>query len=159
MKKILPIVIILLLVGGGAYVFLNRGGANISQISQEAFSGSLKLAVEKGIPMKCTYKIDENNFGTGYIKGKNYAGEVSMNGQKSKILLIENCMYTWNENAKQAPGAKICFEPTSGKSIWDQAGEQNTNYNCSPTIVSDSMFAVPTDIKFMDVGQTGGIGQ
>lgn len=159
MKKILPVIVILLIVGVGAYVFLTRGGANISQISQEAFSGSLKLAVEKGIPMKCSYKTDENSFGTGYIKGKNYAADVTINGQKTKVLLIDNCMYTWNESIKEAQGAKICFEPTGDKSIWDQQDTSGTNYNCSPTVVSDSIFKVPTDIKFMDVGQTGVTGE
>lgn len=149
MKKLLPIIVVLLIVGVGVYLVLTKGRISPT----ETFFGSLKLMIEKGVPMKCSYKRGENNFGTGYIKGKKYAGEVTMNGAKSKVLLIENCMYTWNEEAKQALGSKICFEPTGEKSIWDQQGESQSDYTCSPAIFSDSVFEIPTDVKFMDVGQ------
>ena len=159
MRKFLPIVIILLIVGVGASLFLAQGGnflkgtgINVPK-TNEAISGSLKLMIEKGVPMKCSYKIDENTSGTGYIKGRKYAGDVTVNGVTSKILLIENCMYTWNEAAKEALGSKICFEPTEGKSVWDMEGETQANYTCTPAIFSDSVFNIPADIKFMDVGK------
>lgn len=168
MKKFLPIIIILaiIIVGAGAYVLvsggktpsLKEGIPGVSKVT-ESFSGTLKMAVEKGIPMQCSYKIDENNFGTGYIKGKKYLGEVTVQGQKSKILLLDNCIYTWNETAKQALGSKICFEPKNNESIWDQQGENKNNYTCSPVVVSDAIFSIPTDVKFMDVGQPVITGQ
>jgi hypothetical protein len=158
-KKLLPIIVILLIVGVGAPLLLAKGGVFLKGVginipkASETFSGSLKLMIEKGVPMKCSYKQDENNSGTGYIKGRKYAGEVITNGVKSKILLIENCMYTWNEEAMQALGSKICFKPTDEKSIWDLQGESKSNYTCSPAIFSDSVFDIPTGTKFMDVGQ------
>ncbi len=170
MKKLLPIILIIVVIavlGVGSFVLLASGKITLTKsnsdipktITSQIFSGTLKMAVEKGIALKCSYKLDENNFGTGYLKGKNYAGSVTTNGQEWKILIVENCMYTWNENAKQAMGSKICFESTSEKSVWDQQGVNEGNYNCSPSVVSDEMFKLPTDIKFMNVGMPGGTGE
>lgn len=157
MKKILPIIVVVAIVGIGAYllltggsVSLTGGGINISKTA-ETFSGTLKLAVEKGIPLKCTYKVNDQNFGTGYIKGKKYLGEGTINGQQGHVLLVDNCMWSWTEGKTQ--GAKMCFEPTNGKSIWDQQGAGDIQYTCSPAVITDAMFVPPTNIQFMEINQ------
>jgi hypothetical protein len=156
MKKglIIKIVVVLAILGVGAYLLLSGGtvnftgnGINISKTST-TFTGSIKAAVEKGIPLKCTMPKNAATgieVTAGYIKGKRYYGEVIQNGKPGYIIMSDNCMYSWVKGTKE--GAKICFEGD----IWEQQGSSNGNYDCKSAVFSDSIFTPPSDVTFREM--------
>ncbi|OGF99662.1 hypothetical protein A2Y99_01335 [Candidatus Gottesmanbacteria bacterium RBG_13_37_7] len=117
-----------------------------TQTDTEGFTGKLKQAILRNIPMKCIWKKDENFSAVGYLKSQKYYGEIINQGKKGYVILKDKCMWTWNENNKQ--GVKMCFE----KDIWeDQKNVPQDDYYCVPGTVSDSMFNPPGDINFLDI--------
>lgn len=152
------IVLVTALVAG--YSFLNKGAGlikmpgEITKSEGEAgkeFTGRLQDIVKLGIPYKCTFS---NNMmeGTGYIKGKNYYGEIkNSSGQEGYIIMKDNCMWNWNKDNKQ--GVKMCFDTVEGKDIFDQEpqGTPEGEYRCVPGNISDGKFTPPKDINFMDM--------
>lgn len=170
-SKILPIATIIVVVLIFVFIFLkqnsNKNPTNpvqkavedVSEKTQEAITGSLKLAVEKGIPMKCTYKQGENQF-EGYLKGKMWRGKMESNGDTSEVIIKDNCMWSWNSADKTKQGAKICFEQKDEKTgqtkdVWEESGVESNDvqYTCLPANVSDTTFEPPADITFIDLNQ------
>ncbi|PJC28385.1 hypothetical protein CO054_00410 [Candidatus Shapirobacteria bacterium CG_4_9_14_0_2_um_filter_39_11] len=171
MKKALPIVILIvivaLLVGGWMFLKKGKGGVSLpipGEIKKEAgqegesFTGKLKDAVARGLPMKCTYTQDSTT-GTSYIKGSKVYAEITAQGKEGYIIMVDKCMWTWNKGESQ--GIKMCFE----ENVWEGeegAGSAPTEaeYNCAPALVSDSQFSPPANVKFVDVEEMiGGAGE
>ncbi len=170
MKKnlliILLIIVVLIIILLSGIVVINkqkRPGfvSNDLRISQtqdtinnqrDGFTGKLKQALLKNIPLKCSWKKDETFSAVGYLKGKSYYGEVIRDGKKSYLIIKNNCMWTWYENNKQ--GAKMCFKGD----VWDQQNNiPQEDYHCAQASVSDDMFIPPADISFLDIDkQMGG---
>jgi len=164
MKKLLPIVVVVAVVGVGGYVLLNRGTSDTSNTitettSQESstpdtFSGTLKDAVKLGIAMKCTYKVDGNEY-ESFIKGENYRGKIkTAEGKTGEVIMKNNCMWTWTE--EEAQGIKTCFEVSDPEAadIWEQpqgAVGPDITYICLPTAVTDASFTPPSNVDFMDL--------
>jgi hypothetical protein len=165
MKKSLPIIIVLIvivlaLVGwfvwGKGETVTPGGDQQVTeeQTQGESFSGKIKDAFMKNVPLKCTYKMDDNNFGTGWIKNKRYYGEITANGKQGFIILVDNCMWTWNKDEKDM-GVKMCFAEQQDEDFWDsfEESQQNGdyNYNCTASVVNDAVFTPPADVKFTDI--------
>jgi len=156
MKKIIPILIIVIIVAGGiGWVIMKRNQAPVSQTTGEEssnqkktkeFNGSLKAAIALGVPMKCTWKTGDFS-NTGYIKGKKYYGEINQGGQKMRIIIKDNCMWSWELNSPQ--GIKNCFD--NEETLWEkqESQENNNNVHCVPTAISDSKFNPPANVKFL----------
>lgn len=160
MKKALPIVILIIIVAliAVGWLFLGKGKGGVSvpvpgEIKKEtgqegeSFTGKLKDAVARGLPMKCTYTQDSTT-GTSYIKGSKVYAEIAGQGKEGYIIMVDKCMWTWNKGESQ--GIKMCFE----ENVWEGeegAGSAPTEaeYKCTPTIVSDSQFNPPANVKFM----------
>ena len=173
MKKSLPIIIILVIIVSAlaAWKFMGKktgssqGGiqqAGQEQTAGESFTGKIKDAFMKNIPLKCTYKMSDNNFGVGYLKNKKYYGEITANGKLGYIILVDNCLWSWSKD--ETKGVKMCFEPKEGEDIWaDFEKEQKTgevNYNCAPSVVNDAVFTPPSNIQFTDFNEMmKGLGQ
>ena len=168
MKKTITIIIILVIIVAAlvGWKFMGKGKkvtnqGNNQQTTQqetksESFTGKIKDAFMKGIPLKCTYKKDDQNYSTGYLKDKKYYAEVMSAGKMGYIILIDNCMWAWNKEGNQ-DGVKMCFAQQQNEDMWSSF-EQNQksadfDYNCVPTIVNESVFTPPTDIKFVNVDE------
>jgi len=123
------------------------------ETKSESFTGKIKDAFLRNVPLKCTYKMDDNNYGTGWLKNRKYYGEITANGKQGYIILVDNCMWTWDK--EKAAGAKMCFEVKEGESIWDemesQDNQSNNSYNCVSSLVNDDVFNPPSNIKFVDI--------
>jgi len=165
LKKILPIVLVIA-VGVGAFLFFQKGsGGGINLGSNDNFSGSLLAATKLGVPMKCTYKVEGNEY-VGYVKGENWRGSMkSAQGKTSEVIMKDNCMWTWEEGVPQ--GMTTCFEPVEGEEetdLWEGAESAATspdvNYSCIPTVITGSTFTPPVDVEFLDLDQMmQGFGQ
>jgi len=163
MKKILPIIFVLTAVGIGAFIFMNRGTSETSldvvspeSSTPDTFLGTLKDAVKLGAAMKCTYKVEGNEY-ESFIKGENYRGKIkTAEGKTGEIIIKNNCMWTWSEG--EAQGMKICFEESDLEmtNIWEQpqgAFGPDIAYTCLPTVVTDAKFTLPSNVNFMDIDE------
>src|SRR4030042_3197680 len=172
MKKSLPIIIILVVIVAGlvGWKFLGKGkttstkgGTEQAQEAKgESFTGKIKDAFTRNIPLKCTYKKDDQNFATAYIKNKKYYAELMTAGKSGYLILIDNCLWSWSKDETQ--GVKMCFEPEEGEDIWtDMEKEQQSSdmdYNCSPSVINDAVFTPPSNVNFTDFDQMmQGLGQ
>lgn len=152
MKKILPIAVIVIVLAGGAYFLLGKKevGKNGSIVNKLQSFTSLKAAIALGIPMKCTYKVEGNEY-EGYIKGKQWRGKMkSQDGKVGEVILKDNCMWSWTSEETQ--GLKMCFEPEEGQEdVWDQQDTQGIEYNCMPSAITDAKFDPPSTVKFLNL--------
>ena len=161
MKKLLPIILVLVVVGVIVFIFMNRGSSDTSvdittsdSLTSDTFSGALKDAVKLGVAMKCTYKVEGNEY-VSFIKGENYRGIIkTTEGTTGEVIIKDNCMWTWSEEEVQ--GIKICFDESDPETadIWEQpqgAIGPNITYTCLPTTVADTEFTPPSNINFMDL--------
>jgi len=123
------------------------------------FSGSLKAVMALGVPMKCTWKRDNNYFGASWVKGKDSYGEITMEGRNVKVIYKDNCMWNWQEGNSQ--GMKMCFDPVEmekmleGESVQGQDQSQgmpaDIDYRCAPAVFTEAKFNPPAGVNFMDL--------
>ena len=138
-------------------------------------SFSLRDLIAKNIPQKCTWSsnIDgTESKGTIVISGKKFKQDTNVKQDGfdyiGHTVSDGTYFYTWQENTnKDSPNVAIKMkldaieEPTNGDSpSQDSSGLNNTvnldqeyQYNCSPTVVSESDFQPPKDIEFVDYSQ------
>jgi uncharacterized protein YxeA len=169
LKKSLLIIILLVLIaiGGGGYWFfvIRKGGESTTpstsgESSEEGnFAGSIADALEIGTAMKCTWSYQEDT-ATFYLKSNKYRGDMTPKGEgKMSYIYRDNCTYFWQEGEKQ--GVKWCVTPAEGEEYtapdMGSAGFSSAalgyEYSCLPTVVSDSVFTLPSGIKFTDFSQ------
>jgi len=166
MKKLLPVVLILVVIGVGALLIGRSRGTTTTpsdsetvttQSSQsDTFVGSLKEAVARGVGMKCTYQVEGNEY-EGYIKGKNYRGKTkTTEGKEGGVIIKDNCMWIWAEDEDQ--GIKTCFEDTEAETqstdIWEQPQGtvgSDMEYTCVPFAVREAQFTPPAGVEFLDL--------
>ena len=109
---------------------------------------SLKTAVALGIPLKCSYKIQEFEY-EGYIKGKQWRGTMQQMGKTTHVILKDNCMYAWSDDSPQ--GTKICYQEDIWESEDGQFEQPDMEYICTPAVVGDDKFTPPGSVEFMDL--------
>ncbi len=165
MKKIvIAVLVIVLLVAGSKLLtkFKNRVG-EISEknddrldervTEEESFVGKLKDAINLGKSLKCEYKVDDKNYGIGYLKGKNYYGEFVTGGKTAKMILKDKCFWSWAEGQKQ--GFKTCVKQEESENIWNDIDKEqkseSTDYRCNLAVINDTMFELPAGIEFVDL--------
>ncbi|MCL4364575.1 hypothetical protein M1328_05055 [Patescibacteria group bacterium] len=180
MKNFLTVVIILVLLGVGGYFYLKSKGmvpkapiAMTGTSSAGSVFTSIKDALSKSLSLKCTYKDEKGVETTTYLK--NGAIRVVMTNtetnQPNNVIMKDKKMYMWDdatkagfvyavttpENVSPVPTEAISGTAQPEKSTGDQQQESLlTQINkfknaCKPDVIADSMFAVPTDVKFQDM--------
>ena len=157
MKKILPIIIVLVIAGIGGYFLLARKsvpGTGPSSVS-EVLEMGLEEAVKKGAPLKCEWKKDESNYGTSWIKGENVYSEVTSEGKTYYSIAKEKCIWFWGGPLPQ--GTKTCVEevnydtpPGDPSAYQGEASDAGVKYSCGPDIFTDAKFSPPTDVNFVE---------
>jgi len=134
----------------------------------QPFNGPLAAAVALGVPMKCTYTVNGDET-TGYIKGKQFRGVMTVQGKQGNVIMKDDCMWTWSEG--ETDGVKICYQGEEAQNLWDNpeaAAESpapnaspetamspapQIEYNCLPAALGDDEFTPPSDVNFVDVGE------
>lgn len=170
-KKLLPVVLVVVAAAVGAYFFLGRGktpGLSVPGTSG-VFEGSLATAVSKGVPLKCEWKQDDANFGTTWVKGEKLYAEMTAGGKVGYMIAKDNCTWTWDATKK---GAKFCVEKVNYDELTSTSAEggetkeaptgEMPSYKCSPAAIQDSRFDVPSDVDVTDMQQMMqqyGVGQ
>jgi len=167
MKNTNLIIIIMVILLGGYFVYRNMMTPNQATDStaeqsmmEEGFSGTFKAAMALGVPMKCDYTLEDGTVATGYIKNGMYYGQTTVDEEVGNILVKDNCSWTWSETTKE--GVTFCSDPEDVAAMAEDAtAEKPTvdpetvnvpegDFDCTPTIVDDSLFEPPTDVTFTD---------
>lgn len=167
---IAALVIAVLLIGGGAYLTLNKSQTSSTPQKQTAQEtpkesptgalGTLKslLAAGKSQACKITYP---NNTGSGmfYVSDKKFSGEFKVNvanGKEVDSHTVSDGTYVYAWASEPPMGVKMKLDsilnspvasPQSGSTDFNQ----EINYQCSPWITDNSKFQIPTNIQFTDV--------
>lgn len=163
MKKILPIVVVVLLLIAVGYFLkgTKKPGTPLLKKPEGNVFTSIQDALSKSLSLKCVYKDEQGVQTTTYIKGG--AVRVLMEGIKDKaqpstIILKDKKMYMWNDISKTGFTYTIT-EPviTPGAATVDNkdasvlAGIEKYKDSCKTEVVADSFFVPPTDVKFQDM--------
>ena len=159
MKKILPVLVVLFLLGIGGYFFMSSKGAKTSNVFE-----SIQDALSKSLSLKCVYKDEKGVQTTTYIKGG--AVRVNMEGikdneQPGSIILKDKKMYMWNEVSKTGftytitepvvtPGTDK-LPTVDNKDASVLAEIEKYKDSCKTEVIADSFFVPPADVKFQDM--------
>ena len=172
MKKIILIVIVLALLGGGYYVLSGKAQLpNVKQMVEQKAMNSIADAVKNAVSLKCVYTDETGKSMTTYIKGTQVrmTGYTMAPGQTGNALMKDGKMYMWDDVKKQGSVIELNMEdvpqgvedaaktadskPASAGAVnWKDtlAGLEKIKDSCKPETIADSMFAVPTDVTFTD---------
>ncbi|MDD5481326.1 MAG: hypothetical protein PHR64_00030 [Candidatus Shapirobacteria bacterium] len=134
--------------------------AAVSQPQEETLIGTLRDIIAKEVPMRCVYEVDGVEY-EGLVKGKNYRGKVSQDGQVTEIIVTGGQVYLWQEGKVQ--GMKMAFdiesaEEEDNENVTAFAG-LDIEYRCLPVVVTDDQFSPPEEVDFFDLDQTLDQGQ
>ena len=174
------IVIIVLLIAGG-YLFYSNNEKSL-QSSQGASStpkptsGSMMDQVTdlfaKSVSVTCDYTDEEGRKTLAYVKAG--AVRVDTSGktpeESGSVIVKDNRMHFWNGNEgitmefnteemmKNAPSITISPNPSGSKQEGANGQEvlaslEKFKDNCKPTVVNDSVFIPPSNVKFVDYTQ------
>lgn len=171
MKKVLPVIFVLALLGIGGYYFVagkktapadQAGQTGSGQPENNGVIGSIKEAMAGMQPIECTYNDEQGNQVTAMVKGENIkvsgyaAGET---GAKGNALIKGNTMYIWEEGAKE--GMMMSFDREAAEKAETGNKKEETiedlekyKDSCRRGSFSDSVFEVPTEVKFTDFAQS-----
>lgn len=178
MKKILPVMAILALLGVGGYFYLNSKGIPPSGLVNKTGKGnvfnSIKDAMSKSLSLKCVYKDEKGVETTTYIKGGAVRVMMVNAGnaeQPDNIIIKDKKMHMWNDSNKT--GFVFSVPDSNEVTPYPTLKEDNTMYSpeksasqdqqsvlaqiekykdaCKVETIADSMFVVPTDVQFQDM--------
>lgn len=179
MKKTLSLCLILVssLFLSACGVNPDNNSATTTPSDQEekvATSFSLRDLIAKNIPQKCTWSSEVEgsvSSGTMVIQGNKFKQDVNIK-QEGLDLITHSIsdgtyIYTWQENSSQVtPNTAIKMKLETVKSSEEDTPssdytasletvdlDQEYQYNCSPTTVSESDFQPPKNIEFSDYDQ------
>ena len=141
--------------------------------SEQGITASVRDLLGMGKNVKCTFSTSETDedgvktdtSGTVYISGKNMAEDVKVVSSDKEVGTVNMKMisdgttiYSWNPELKtQGMKFKMMDETAAETSEPTKAQSQNANIDekidmkCSDWNVDNSVFSVPTDVKFSDL--------
>ncbi len=166
-NAIIGLVVAVIVIGGGAwYVSSHTGapgtGAEVQGMGeQKAESGTLsfKELMLMGGSRKCDVSVttpEAPATGTVYVSGGNVRSDIvtkpkAMNGAAVSAHMIRSgdYLYSWTDLIAQGVKVKIDAAESAGKNAGYDANAE-VQYSCAAWIADESMFAVPSNITFMD---------
>ena len=182
MKKTLSLCLVILsslfLSACGVKQNNNSATTTPSEPQEESANSSFSLRdlIAKNIPQKCTWSsnIDgTESKGTIIISGKKFKQDTNIKQDGfdyiGHTVSDGTYFYTWQENInKDSPNVAMKMKldaieedtdetESPSNSPDSQSGnldlDQEYQYNCTPTVVSESDFQPPKDIEFVDYSQ------
>lgn len=125
---------------------------------------SLKDLLSMGVAQKCTYSFsdeDTSSEGEILISGNKFKQTTKVSGGNGSMTVSAysdgQYMYTWNDSVPNSGIKMKIEEPTVSPVESEDMPVSNTvnmeesyNYQCSPAVVSDADFALPSGLNFVD---------
>lgn len=178
MKKILSLSMILLsgllLSACGVKPINDAATTTPSGEEKPASSFSLRDLIAKNIPQKCTWTSTQEGLesnGTMVISGNKFKQEINLKEDNDSFKMYSisdgTYIYTWQEkdgkiNSDMAFKMKLDTFESPDKDVASSDAppsvgsvdmDQEYQYNCTPTMVSDSDFQPPKEVEFTDYSQ------
>lgn len=175
MKKIVPVLVVLILLGVGGYFYMSSKGTipktpfgTASNSTGGNVFTSIKDALSKSMSLKCVYKDEKGAETVSYIKGGAVRVMVTETGdteQYGNILMKDKKMYMWSDKTKQGftlmikEPENISPVPESGNKEAQKTNDQESvlaqieKYKdaCKVEVIADSYFTVPSGVQFQDM--------
>ncbi len=172
MKKMLPIIVVVLIIGAiGGYFLVQRENLPVDQIvdsegsqdidwsdqegvqedigveddAEDIYTGTLKYMVGLGIPLRCDLQTADYS-GTTWVKGESFYTEVDSDGQTGKIIFKDDCLWNWSEGESQ--GVKMCFDPEEAEEIISGQTDSPETTDLPTGVEYNCRPAAITDAKF-----------
>ncbi|MCX6726809.1 MAG: hypothetical protein NTY75_03245 [Candidatus Shapirobacteria bacterium] len=153
--------------GPTASTTVNNSPSSTPTKTETSVAKSLKDLMALGTAQKCTWQVTDTGqeiTGTMLISGQKFKQTIVIpvpSGQTTTTYAISDGtnLYSWSDVSKGV-GMKINLAdaqknaPTPGqKTDTSVDWSKQYNYNCSPAVVSDADFALPSDVKFTDLSE------
>ncbi len=178
---IISIIIGLIVIGGGAYVYQNKMSSHTEPIetSTEMITvattsttnqPSFLEMLQSGEQYECTFSVTDTGngvpaTGTTYISGQQYRvtadTTIDMNPITINVISQGPTMYMWTSNNTAMPAMKIDLTDISATTTtshtpdtpvdWLQNPNTNATYDCQKWTADPAMFVPPIDIEFIDM--------
>lgn len=164
------VVVILLILAGFGYFMFSKSSKTITPTektsvtepkasSSSSITGSLKSLLTGGKTQTCTITYPDNKgTGTIYVADKKFGGTFTIKESDGKDItgyMVSDGTYMYSWSSAATMGIKMKLDVAENAAGDTQTGtndlNQQVNLNCSPWIVDNSKFAVPTNIKFSDM--------
>lgn len=161
------VVLLLLLLGGGLYLYQSRKAnlpaASNSTSSNPVFS-SIQDALNRSLSLKCQYSTGDVET-IAYIKNGEIRSDItsSKNPEANGSVIIKSKdkkIYFWNAQktgfVMTLPDATVTPTgvPSQGSSAENSLNDlEKYKQNCKVADVDDSLFTLPTDVKFTDTSE------
>lgn len=173
MKKvliILGVILIVLLVGAGAAYKLAKhfAPAAVQKVAQQSgVFGSIQDALSKDLTLQCQFTDETGRQTTSYIKHGQVRADIKASDpkQSGSVIVKDKTVYFWNTQMgiKMAlPDEAETKELVKNAAPTGTSGSQGADMlammekyknSCKPAVVDDSLFVVPTTVKFTDLSQ------
>ncbi len=177
MAKVISVIVLLLVIVAGGYMYVSRNNTTISpekeayksdkeKINTEVVPSGKKMAfasfVKQGGSYQCTvhqYVNDTDTVGDVYLDNGKIRGEfkTTYNGMNidTSFIVRDGYTYTWT-SAMPTMGFKAPVvdsettgsADTSGTYSWNN--DQIGDYDCKAWAADQSKFAIPTSVKFTE---------
>jgi hypothetical protein len=174
MKKIVGILLIILVLGVGAYLLMKKSPQsstnqapvatqNKPDSTKQTIQGTLKSLLSAGKSQKCTYsnKAESASInGTIYITSGKMRGDFVSGTEEKKVnghMIVDGKFsYVWSDLSKQ--GIKMAYDPNEQAPTSVPANTNNQTpdinqtfaYTCQGWTENNTVFVPPTDITFSE---------
>lgn len=158
----------ILLIAGGVIVLLAVGYFFMKPKTQDLTGTpnvfiSVKDALSKNLSLVCDFKDEKGQITKSYIKNGAVRVSTTDGKQASEIIILKDKMYMWDEKTKMGFVYPIKTEDQTSKvGMTGTEVTQSETYlgmiekykdSCKTSIVSDSLFTPPTDVKLQDMSK------
>ena len=136
-----------------------------TEVKENSVLSNVTDIFSKQLSLKCQFKDPESTDTTVYIKN----GAIAMQSKKSNVIMKDKTMYIWEEGKKEGMTMEIdpttYTAPTGSANTTQPSGDEKPGIgqfmkemeaykqSCTPSVVSDSLFTPPSDIKFVDLSK------
>ena len=168
-NTIIAVVVGVVVVAGGAYLYLNPSilgdnqGATVIEGNSALAGSTFAALVQSGQPVTCTFEYNDGagNVSSGMVYMANGAERIrgdfniiesAAGAMEAHLVRDGGYNYLWGSSFEQGIKTKVTAE-NEGKLFDDKQGavSEDTEFTCSAWSVDESKFALPSGVEFMDM--------
>ncbi len=177
-KTLIAIIVIILILGGGYFVWKNMGDREAvndtagsieeTNTESEASGGTFASVLRSGSNVECTFTQGEGpttSSGQMYIsnRGEEIRGDFTLaidgEPQEAHMIRTGGWNYLWGSFSPQ--GIKMQVTEENREKIFEGESANipdDVQYDCNSWNVDQSKFSVPSDVEFVDISAQIGTG-
>jgi hypothetical protein len=121
---------------------------------------SIKDALSKSVSLECTFSDESGRKTTSYIKNGAIRADIvsSIADESGSVILKDNKTYFWNNKGGFVMTVKPDANTAGGNPVQSQGDSimkdlEKYKDSCKASVVSDSLFTPPSNVKFTDLSE------